>query len=155
MNFLKNFNYQFETRIRYLRGGGYLKYIEKRKGRFESFLDNTVNSKQEEQKRSEFVETLQKFVSTAKTSGSEVLIVMIPDAVQLHDSHMQGVNHFVKQACLKIGVHFIDTTPRFEKESDPAALYLFPVDPHTSPKGHGLIAAAIADHIKKFALLSY
>lgn len=155
MNFIKNCNYQFETRIRYLINGGYLKYIEKRKGRFKSTLDKTVIDKMEEQKRSDFTETLQKFVSTAKTSGSEVLIVMIPDAVQLHDPQMQGINHFVKQACLRIGVHFIDTTPRFEKESDPASLYLFPVDPHTSPKGHRIIAEAIADQIKKFALLSY
>ena len=155
MNLLKNFNYQFETRIRYLINGGYQQYIEKRKGRFKSTLDKTVIDKMEEQKRSEFIEALQKFVSTAKTSGSEVLIVMIPDAAQLFDPQMQGINHFVKQTCEMIGVHFIDTTPRFEKESDPTSLYLFPVDPHTSPKGHRIIAEAIADHIKKFALLSY
>jgi lysophospholipase L1-like esterase len=104
---------------------------------------------------SEFVDAMNEFVYTAKSAGSKVLVVMIPDAAQLHDRDRQSINRFVSDTCRRIGVPFVDTTPRFEQVEDPRPLYLFPLDPHTSPEGHRLIAETIAEQIEKLGLLSF
>ena len=76
------------------------------------------------------------------------IVVLIPDAAQLHEPERQAVNRFVAKTCREIGVPFVDVTKKLEKEEDPRTLYLFPFDAHTSPKGHRLIAESIFKQIE-------
>jgi hypothetical protein len=157
-NFLKNVNYLFETKYRHRRGYRYLEGIEKRKRKFGPHdPTNTwykiMYGKLEKQKCDAFKTTLKKFVMASRSAGARVLVVMIPDSVQLNEPDMQHVNRFVRQTCLEIGVPFVDSTPRLEKEKDPRLLYLFPKDAHNSPLGYALIAQSIAERIKELRLL--
>ena len=112
-----------------------------------------MSGKWEKQKYVEFTDTLGRFAKTASDAGTKVLVVLIPDAVQLGDPHMQAVNEFVARAAEEIGVQFIDMTPILEADDDYTSLYLFPFDAHNSPKGLKKIAEAIADKIVELALL--
>jgi lysophospholipase L1-like esterase len=89
-----------------------------------------------------------------ETANIQVLVVLIPDAAQMHEPERQEVNLFVAQTCKDIGVPFVDVTKRFEKEEDPRTLYLFPLDAHTSPKGHRLIADSIFEQLQERKLLT-
>ncbi len=158
-NFLVNANAIYEYKYRYRRGYSYLKTIDERKKEWGP--ENPTNSnykimsgKLEKQKYRDFSETLSKFVQSANAGGARVLVVMIPDSVQLDEPSLQAVNRFVQQACDNIGVPFLDLTPIFESQEDQASLYLHPFDAHNSPKGLHLIAQAIANEIAKLRLLS-
>jgi lysophospholipase L1-like esterase len=159
-NFLKNVNYLFETKYRHRRGYRYLQGIEKRKSKFgPEDPTNTwykiMYGTLEKHKYEAFRVTLKKFVQTSRSAGVRVLVAMIPDSVQLNEPAMQHVNRFVQQTCREIGVPFIDSTPRLEKEKDPRLLYLFPKDAHNSPLGYALIAQSIADRITELGLLPH
>lgn len=100
-----------------------------------------------------FRRALSEFVITATDSGANVLILMIPDSVQLHDASMQSLNSFVKKTAGSLNVSFLDLTPVLETQDDPESLYLFPDDAHNSPKGLRVIAEAIANELEKTKLL--
>lgn len=147
-NFLLNANMILEYKYRYRLGQSYLKDIKERKktwGPSNPTDENyrIMSGKYDKEKYSEFSKALQKFVSSASQAQSKVLVVLIPDSVQLHDPHMQAVNRFVDGLCRTLQIPFLDLTPFLEAEKDPASLYLFPIDAHNSPKGLRLIAEAI------------
>jgi hypothetical protein len=151
-NLARNAKALLEHKYRYRRGATYVQGIEERKkwwgpSRPSDQNYRVMSGKLGEARYEEFSIALKRFVSTARDAGAEVLVVMIPDSVQLDDPHMQFVNTFVRQVTAKIGVPFVDTTPVLEAERDHASLYLFPYDAHNSPRGLGLIAKAIADRI--------
>ena len=151
-NYIKNLDRIFKFRNRYRRGHNYLKTIEERKKTVIQNWLKIMYGKLEERKYIEFEDTLNKFVETAKNANCDVLVAYIPDAVQLHDLEGQEINRFIKRICQKMGIPFVDITPKFEMDSDPSSLYLFPLDAHTSPKGHKLIAESIVEKIKKLIL---
>lgn len=158
-NFLRNVNAQFEYKYRYRRGYAYMKAVENRKKKWGTANPTNTNykimsGKMEKRKYIEFSESLKQVVITANDAGTKVLVVMIPDSVQLNDSHMQAINRFVEQACREIGVPFVDVTPALEAEEDHRSLYLFPFDAHNSPKGLRLIAQTIANKIISLHFLS-
>lgn len=157
-NTVRHINSRFEHKNRYRRGYTYLKSIEERKERMGPTRPNNasyriMSGKLEKQKYIEFADTLGRFVKSASDADTEVLVVLIPDSVQLGDPHMQAVNEFVGQATKEIGVQFIDMTPILEADNDYASLYLFPFDAHNSPKGLKIIAEAIADKLGELTLL--
>lgn len=100
-----------------------------------------------------YAQTLEKFVDLATEKGANVLVVIIPDSVQLNEPHLQSVNRLVQQVCNRIKAAFLNLTPILESEEDHGSLYLFPFDAHNSPKGLHLIGQAIADQIIKGNLL--
>jgi len=154
---LSNLNYLLESKYRYRRGYAYLQGIEKRQKIFTGPKGKWYRigyGKLEKEKYTEFRETLEKFILTSRSAGTQVIGLMIPDAGQLHDPDKQAINRFFAHTHLEFGVPFIDVTPRFEMEKDPESLYLFPIDAHTSMKGHRLIAEAIAECIQEFGLFS-
>ncbi len=158
-NFFENICALYSYKYRYRHGKDYMKGIEERKkvwGPANPTDSNykIMSGKIEEQRRKEFSDKLKQFVMTAKTGGAEVLMVFIPDSVQLNDPHMQAINRIVGQICRETGVPFSDVTPFLEAEKDHGALYLFPFDAHNSPKGLSLIAESIANQIIKLGLLS-
>ena len=154
---LSNLNYLLESKYRYRRGYAYLQGIEKRQKIFadpKSKWHRIVYGKLEKEKYTEFRETLEKFILTSRSAGTQVIGLMIPDAGQLHDPDKQAINRFFAHTHLEFGVPFIDVTPRFEMEKDPESLYLFPIDAHTSMKGHRLIAETIAECIQELGLFA-
>lgn len=157
-NFFMNWNAIFETKYRYRRGYRYLKGIEERKeatgpAHPETNWYKIMYGKLPKQVYRDFADTLHEFVRACEAADIRVLIAMIPDGAQLHDPERQAVNRFVELTCREIAVPFVDVTKRFEKEEDPRTLYLFPLDAHTSPKGHRLIAESIAAEIRKMGVL--
>ena len=104
-----------------------------------------MSGKLEKQKYIEFTDTLGRFVKSVSDAGTKILVVLIPDSVQLGDPHMQAVNKFVARATGEIGVQFIDMTPILEADDDYTSLYLFPFDAHNSPRALKMIAEAIAE----------
>lgn len=158
-NFLKNSSTLLETKYRYLRGHNYLQGIEKRKeatgpANPESNWYQIMYGKLPKNIYSDFSRTLHKFFRICETVNTQVLVVLIPDAAQIHEPERQEVNLFVAQTCKDIGVPFVDIIKRFEKVEDPRTLYLFPLDAHTSPKGHQLIADSIFEKIQELQLLT-
>jgi hypothetical protein len=158
-NFLRNANALFEYKYRYQRGHTYMKSIEERKKKWGPANPSNSNymimsGKMKKRKYTEFSETLKQFAIAAEKAGARVLVVLIPDSVQLNDSHMQAVNRFVESVCVKLNIPFTDMTPILESQKDPRSLYLFPFDAHNSPKGLQLIAESIADEITKLGFLS-
>lgn len=158
--FIRNATALYEYKYRYRRGHNYMKGIEERKKVWGPSNPTDVNyrimsGKIEKEKYVDFSNKLKKFVRTANDAGVKVLVVFIPDSVQLGDFRMQAVNRFLKRVCGEIGVPFLDVTPFLESEDNYSSLYLFPVDAHGTPKGLGLIAKSIADQIVRLGLLSF
>ena len=153
-NFFENWNTIFETKYRYRRGHAYLKGIEARKkatgpAHPETTWYKIMYGTLPKQTYFDFSQTLKEFIRTCEAADIQPIIVLIPDAAQLHDPERQAVNRFVKDTCREIGVPLVDVTERFEKEKDPRTLYLFPLDAHTSPKGHRLIAESIFQKLQE------
>jgi len=156
---LNNWNSLFETKYRYRRGYRYLKGIKERKEELgpanpENIYHRIMYGKLKEKKYLEFSDTFKKFVATSKAAGVPVLVFMIPDAAQLNNPPAQAATRFIRQVCENNQVPFLDLTPVFEKELDPNTLYLFPLDAHTSAKGHRLIAETLVGTIRKLNLIS-
>lgn len=158
--FIRNAAALYEYKYRYRRGHNYMRGIEERKKVWGPSNPSDINYRImsgniEKERYVEFSKKLKKFVQTASEAGVKVLVVFIPDSVQLGDFQMQAVNRFLKRVCSEIGVPFLDVTPFLESEQNYASLYLFPVDAHGTPKGLGLIAKSIADRIVSLGLLSF
>ena len=159
LNLLKNVNGLIEYKYRYRRGYTYMKGIENRKKKWGPA--NPTNSNYrimsgniEKRTYETFSNVLKRFITKANDAEAKVLVVMIPDSVQLNEPHMQFVNRFVAQICEEIKVPYLDVTPVLEVQEDHRSLYLFPFDAHNSPKGLRLIAKAMADRIISLNLLS-
>jgi len=158
-NFLRNANALFEYKYRYRRGYNYMRSIEDRRKKWGPANPTDLNymimsGKIKKTRYIEFSKALKQFAITADKEGARVLVVLIPDSVQLNDPHMQAVNRFVEQVCVELKIPFIDVTPILEAQEDHISLYLFPFDAHNSPKGLQLIAKSIADQIIKLDLLA-
>ena len=159
-NFFENWNTIFETKYRYRRGYQYLKGIAERKkatgpAHPETTWHQIMYGKLPKQTYLDFAQTLDEFIQTCRTANIQPLIALIPDAAQLDEPERQAVNRFVKDTCREIGVPLVDVTERFEKETDPRTLYLFPFDAHTSAKGHRLIAESVLEKIQELRLHSF
>ncbi len=152
--FIRNAAALYEYKYRYRLGHNYMKGIEERKKVWGPSNPTDVNyrimsGKIEKERYAVFSKKLKTFVQTASYAGVRVLVVFIPDSVQLGDFHLQAINRFLKKVCAEIDVPFLDVTPFLEAKKNHASLYLFPVDAHGSSKGLDLIAKSIADKIVK------
>jgi len=158
-NLLRNANFLFEYQYRYRRGQSYVKDIEARKRTWGPGNPTDMNyrimaGRAGQETYTGFEVAFGRFVKGATGAGATVLVVMIPDAVQLHEPAMQAVNRIVERMCASHGVPALDVTPVLESEGDPSSLYLFPIDAHNSPKGLRIIAQAIVDRLFESKLLN-
>lgn len=156
-NFLTHATALFEHKYRY-RQEQYLKSISERKRELsdpDNFLYKIMSGKLDEKKSMEFSNTLGNFVVTARSAGTRMLIVYIPDSVQLGEPNLQVSNRIVERMSRELTMPFVDTTSFLETEDDRESLYLFPFDAHNSPKGLKIIAGAIADKVAELGLLAY
>ena len=150
VNFSRNCLELLQFRYRYLLGSRWLRSIEDRR---EYILSNAhhrlLNGKADHELYEKFESRLGEFSLIAKQHGSRVLVIFIPDIVQLNHPELQGVNDLLKEMCLRSHVSYLDMTPHFERFEDIKKLYLLPYDAHTSPAGHQIIAAEMEKKIKK------
>ena len=150
VNFIRNSTELLQNRYRYLLGASWLKSIGDRRNHILNSKNHLLLSgKADPELYQKFESRLKKFVNIAKKHGVPVLVLLIPDAVQLHHPELKIVNSMIKNVCLKHEAEYLDMTPYFEKINDPETLYLLPHDAHTSPFGHRIIAREIEKKIKR------
>ncbi len=101
----------------------------------------------------QFQPALGEFAASVQKRGARLLVVLIPDAVQLNEPRLQESNRVIAAAATAIGVPFVDLTGLLERQPHPEDLYLFPDDAHNNPRGLGVIAAGIAESLKRHGLL--
>jgi hypothetical protein len=150
VNFSRNCLQLLQFRYRYLLGSRWLRSIEDRR---EYILSNAyhrlLSGKADQKLYKKFESRLREFYRIAKQHGARVLVIFIPDIVQLNHPELQGVNDVLKEICLRSHVSYLDMTSHFEKFEDVKKLYLLPYDAHTSPTGHQIIASEIKKKIKE------
>ncbi|MBI9082651.1 MAG: hypothetical protein JEZ11_03580 [Desulfobacterales bacterium] len=154
----KSYLYNFTTNLLTLIGGkfrsfnkaSWLRSIEHRKKYFLASNNDSINGSLDMRP---FTNQLAELKRLCGEMGIPLLLVVIPDSVQVADPLMQGINGIVKKICIDVDIPFLDITPRFEKEKDLNSLYLFPLDAHTSAKGNAVIAEAVVEKIAEMALL--
>ncbi len=157
-NLVRNLNQLIETKYRYKRGYRYLQGISERKQAVgPSHPDHTYYKIQtgnmDASVYHRFLGALGGLANVARNKGIPLIAVYIPDASQLHESDRQHVNRFFRKATAEAGIAMVDVTTRFEGVPDPKTLYLFPLDAHTSPEGHRIIAESLAEEILALDLL--
>lgn len=157
VNVLRNVNQLFEAKYRY-RGHRFLQGIEERKQEigpdnpnhhFYRLQIGTADAALYER----FEQAVVRFADLAREADVPLVAAYIPDASQLHEPERQYTNSVMRAAATKAGLELVDLTPRFESFADPRELYLFPMDAHTSPTGHRVIAEAIADVLLRQGML--
>lgn len=151
-NFLNNTDELIKYRYRYREGHDYLKSIEERKKDIGSPNIRDANYRAmagelEKEDSEGFSHTLKRFVSRCREKGAKILVVIIPDSIQLNEVELQGFNRLVQDLCERMQVPFLDMTPVLESQKDLSSLYLFPIDAHNSPKGQRIIGETIGKKI--------
>lgn len=157
-NFFVNSYTVLKTKYRYLIGSDWLKSISERRKYWGP--ENKGNQNYENMSGAvdpavyeRVEERLREIKEIATSIQAQLLIVLIPDSVQLGDPAMQEINRILYDICLRNNIHFLDMTKEFERREDISKLYLFPVDAHTSRFGNEVIARAMLDKIKGERLL--
>jgi hypothetical protein len=150
VNFSRNCLELLQFRYRYLLGYRWLRSIKDRR----EYILNTdyhrlLSGKSDHKLYKKFESRLQKFNRITKQQGSRILVIFIPDVVQINHPELQGVNDLLKEMCLRFHVSYLDMTPHFERFEDIREIYMLPYDAHTSPAGHQIIAAEMEKKIKE------
>jgi hypothetical protein len=150
VNFSRNCLQLLQFRYRYLLGSRWLRSIEDRR---EYILSNAyhhlLSGKADQKLYRKFETRLGEFYRMAKQHGARVLVIFIPDIVQLNRPELQGVNNFLEEICLRSQIGYLDMASHFERFEDVKKLYMLPYDAHTSPTGHKIIAAELEKKIKE------
>ena len=146
INFVKNVYTFLWNKYRWLNGADWLRNIEDRKKLFHKELKEVIEGNFDTDLLNRHLSELN---ALTQDEGIKLLLVFIPDAVQIHNPQWQKINYIVREACRSQQIPFLDITTIFEKEFDIVSLYLFPIDAHTSPKGNTIIANNIYKKIKK------
>jgi lysophospholipase L1-like esterase len=154
VNFMRNCFELLRFRYRYLLGAQWLRSVEDRR---EYILSNDyhrlLSGKADYKLYEKFESRLQEFERTAKEYSARVLVIFIPDIVQINHPELQGLNDLLNEICQRSQVAYLDMTPYFERFEDIRELYLLPYDAHTSPTGHQIIAVEMEKKIKKLMSL--
>jgi hypothetical protein len=157
-NFIRNMEDLLKYRFRSAFGASHVKSIVERKkivgpDNPEEPYYRIMAGRIDPGKYMSFKAALVDFATAVHSKGVKLLVVLIPDAVQLNDPHMHIVNAVVGEASTAAGVPFLDLTRILERQQDLESLYLFPDDAHNSPRGHGIIALGIAEILNTSGLL--
>ena len=141
VNFSRNCVDLLQYRYRHLFGARWLNSAEGRRKHLQGTQDYLLlTGKADPEKYNKLERSLKEFSALAKSHGSEVLVVLIPDVIQLKHPEVQVLNRIGRDICGRANVDFLDITPVFEKVPDIRSLYLLPYDAHISPQGHQIIA---------------
>lgn len=130
-NLLRNMVSFYGARFRHMQGADWLRDAESRRPHFHPpTAEELVN--------------LRAGLSEMRALSKRLVVVLIPDAAQLDYAPLQTINEAARDVCADLDITFVDMTPIFESVDDHAGLYLFPMDAHTSPRGHAMIAETVA-----------
>ena len=86
---------------------------------------------------------LMKIQELAQRHGSALILMYIPDIVQVHQPELQFINKVLASIAKEMNIPFIDMTPVFELSGDPNSFYFWPKDFHTNAQGHERMAEAL------------
>ncbi|MCZ6619720.1 MAG: GDSL-type esterase/lipase family protein [Gammaproteobacteria bacterium] len=150
-NLIRNLWTRFEARYRYRRGYEYLAGIEQRKNYIggqnpDHIFYRLQTGSMDPAVYRAFSRAVDRLAAWSVREGVPVVVVFIPDASQIREPLRQSVNRTVAAEMARAGIPFVDATPIFEAQPDARPLYLFPLDAHTSPSGHLLIARVLAEN---------
>ncbi|MDY7035255.1 MAG: GDSL-type esterase/lipase family protein [Thermodesulfobacteriota bacterium] len=148
VNFVRNCFDILIHRYRYLQDASWLRSLEDRREYILNGKRNFVlRGEAAPELYREFEARLRTITILASEHGARVLVILIPDVVQLNYIELQGINHILKQICDRCNVDYLDITPFFESVKDIKDLYMLPQDAHTSPAGHRIIAREMEKRI--------
>lgn len=150
---LDNLRRRLEHRYRHRRGADYLQGIEARKQSVNAFYRQVQSGQLAPQVYQQFGDSLEQFVAQVRAAGAAPLLAYIPDASQLHEAQRQDINRRIATIAAALETPYVDFTPSFEAAEDPRSLYLFPLDAHTSPQGHALMAQELEAALRQADLL--
>lgn len=105
-------------------------------------LSSNAESPQDENKA-----LLEKHIARIKKvtldMGSSLILMLIPDAAQLHHGEVQLANKILAEYASQHNIPFLDMTQIFEQSSDLETYFLLPRDWHTNVLGHQKMAEAL------------
>ena len=156
-NTLRNIGNSIEFSYRHQRGYDYLNSIEERRAYIDERLaDYRVlqTGERDAQIRPGVVSAARQIRSWSVENDVPVFSVYLPDASQVHQPERQYANRLLTEVLSRESMPWLDTTAAFEAQPELEPLFLFPLDAHTSPAGHRLIARTIADDAAFIALLN-
>ena len=149
VNFSRNCIDLLRYRYRYLSDASWLKSIEERREYILNSEDSLIlTGKADPELYNKFEFRLKELNDIAMQHGGKVLVILIPDVMQLNHPEFKVVNSILENICKRCSVDYLDITPYFEGIKDIERLYLLPRDAHTSPEGHQIIARELANKIK-------
>ena len=148
VNFTRNLSDLLMFRYRYLFDASWLRSIEKRREHIFNKDDYLILTGKADPELFKKYETRLKSISNvAKRHNAKVLVLFIPDIVQLNYPEFKVINRILKEICKKCGVEYLDLTRTFECAGNTGKLYMMPHDAHTSPAGHKIIAGEMKKKI--------
>lgn len=148
LNLLKNSSLYFAYKYRTIWGADWLRNISNRE---KYFLESNSHYLEGNFDLTSFKNNLTELRNVLYKNDIKLLIVIIPDAIQLNNKKYQKINQIVLKECEHLGIPYLDITPIFESHQNFESLYLFPVDAHTSKKGNELIAKAVSDKLAELS----
>lgn len=152
INFGRNCLELLMSQYRYLLGASWLRSIEERREYILNSHDYLLLSgKASPELYEKFEMRLKSLVQKVKEQDARILVLLIPDVIQLNHPELQVLNNKLFHICQKCRVDFLDMTPYFEKTDDIKNLYLLPHDAHISPKGHQIIARELEKKIRSYS----
>lgn len=140
VNLFKNVRTLLRSRLRSRFQASWLRTVGERK---KTFYQSNFAAMRGEFSKEKFKSNLNRLNQVCASHGAKLSVVVIPDAVQLNDVKLQQNTRELETMSKGLNIPFLDLTPVFEKEENPLDLYLFPMDAHTSPRGHSLIAKEV------------
>ncbi|MEW6664797.1 MAG: SGNH/GDSL hydrolase family protein [Thermodesulfobacteriota bacterium] len=139
--------------LRHLGETPWLRSIRERRGYFLGTPDRLlVMGDAEPEVYRTFERRLAEFGEIALEHGAKIVILLIPDVIQLGDPSLQRLNRIIREMCDRQSMEFLDVTPVFEEHGRVEDLYLLPRDAHTGPEGHKVIAAALEEKIRHLSV---
>lgn len=144
VNFFRNSSEILKYQYRHLIGVRWLKSIGERRAFITGTEDGLLlKGTADPQIYRKFETRLNTILQIAEEHHIKVLVMLIPDVIQIGHPELQGMNRILKDMCRRSGIAFLDITPAFERIKDVNSLYLLPYDAHTSPRGHSIIAGQL------------
>jgi lysophospholipase L1-like esterase len=148
LNVFKNSIEILSQKMRFL-NISWVRSIEKRKKYILGSTDGSIlTGDAEPQLYQRFERRLEKMQSVVTERHSSLLVMFIPDIIQLNRPELQVVNRKIKRMCERCGVRLLDLTPVFESKADVEALYMLPYDAHTSAEGHRIMSEELEKAIR-------
>ena len=140
LNLISNTKELLDRLLRPFTGADWLKSIENRQKYLEKLHDSRLSNADD---LVIFKHHLNELNTLSKKNSAKLLIVLIPDAAQLNNPHLQKSNSLLKYYCAQQKIPILDITEVFEGQQNISSLYLFPLDAHTSAMGNNLIVKEV------------